>query len=130
MYRYCCTPTDTGRSGIVVDIGFVFLTALSSIDFQRPVTTNTHHVMQPQARSEAAVSRHRVAAAEESAAARRRRAKDARARLSKFHARAAAAEAAEQMAWRQLTADRCVVRHQFKVLCMEALVCVSAVYHH
>lgn len=68
------------------------------------------------------MSRHRAAAAEESAAVRRRRAEDARARLSEFKDRAAAAEAAEQMAWRQLTADKCVFRYQFKeVLCMEAL---------
>ena len=60
-----------------------------------------------QARAGAAVDAHRVAAKEESAAARRRRAEEARARLDAFTAEAAAAEAAEQMAWQQLTADRC-----------------------
>ncbi len=53
------------------------------------------------------MDRHRVAAEDSSVAARRRRVEEARARLDTFTAESAAAEAAEQMAWRQLTADRC-----------------------
>lgn len=67
------------------------------------------------------MNRHRVAAEESSVVARRRRIEEARARLNAFTAESAAAEAAEQMAWRQLTADRCGdVRRRTGMRCMSA----------